>query len=68
MYELVVAALGAGLLALGHWGRRHPEQLVPSTLAARAHQRKLREYRRGAIACQIVGVVLVVYTSGRMWL
>lgn len=67
IYNLVVGVMAVGVFVVGHWGRRHVAELVPSTFTVAARDRKIRQYRRGSVVCQVVAVVLLVYVVGRIW-
>jgi hypothetical protein len=66
-YNIAVAVLALGLLAIGHWGRRHVDELVPSTFSLATRQSKRRQYQRGATTCQIVAVLMLLYAGARTW-
>lgn len=51
--------LGAAVLLVGVWGRRNAASLLPATLPAEDRRRKVIVYRRGSLACQIAGVLLI---------
>lgn len=51
--------LGAAVILVGVWGRRNAASLLPATLSTEDRRRKLVVYRRGALACQIAGVLLI---------
>ena len=50
--------LGAAVFLVGVWGRRNATSLLPPSLPERDRARKATVYRRGATACQAVGVLL----------
>jgi hypothetical protein len=66
-YDVVVVTVATGLFALAFWGRRHVEELVPTRLTPSGRRRELRKYRRGAIVCQAVAILMVIYAVGRLW-
>lgn len=51
--------LGGMVFLVGLWGRRNADSLLPPTLPERDRARRASVYRRGARACQVVGVLLV---------
>lgn len=57
---LVVAAVGAGLAALGAWGYRSADLLAPAALDPDERAHRGRVLRTGAVGCTLAGVVLVV--------
>lgn len=57
---LVEAALGGSLIALGSWGAANAARLVPGTHGDADDQQLVRPYLRGALACRVVGVALVL--------
>ena len=54
--------LGLALIAFafGRWGHDHVDQLMPRHLDARERILQARVLRHGAIACQVVGGLLVI--------
>lgn len=52
--------LGGMVFLVGLWGRRHAAVLVPMGLPPDARERRERSLRRGAVACQVVGVLFAV--------
>jgi hypothetical protein len=59
----VTGLLGLALLALGHWGRRRTAALVPADLPAADRVRRVATLRRGALACQAVGVLFLALAA-----
>lgn len=55
----VAGLIGVVLLMIGRWGRRNAMTLVPLTLSVEAREKKARVMRRGAVSCQILGVLIV---------
>jgi hypothetical protein len=55
----VQVLFGVVLYLVGRWGVRNATRLVHPSLGAEECARRARGYRRGAIFCQIVAVVLV---------
>lgn len=51
--------LGAAVLLVGVWGRRNATSLLPVTLTAEDRRRRVVVYRRGALACQVAGLLLI---------
>ena len=51
--------LGTAVLLVGVWGRRNAASLLPATLTIEDRRRKVGVYRRGALACQVAGVLLI---------
>ncbi|MDT7621558.1 MAG: hypothetical protein QOF99_2459 [Pseudonocardiales bacterium] len=50
---------GIALYLVGRWGMRNATRLVHPSLEPEECARRARTYRRGAIFCQVVGIVLV---------
>lgn len=50
---------GIVLYLIGRWGVRNATRLVRPELGATECARRARVYRRGAIFCQVVAIVLV---------
>ena len=58
--DLVASVLLGGMVFLvGTWGLRNTDSLLPPALPQRDRARRATVYRRGARACQVVGVLLV---------
>ncbi|MDN5747983.1 MAG: hypothetical protein L0H64_05640 [Pseudonocardia sp.] len=51
--------LGGAAVLVGVWGRRYAASLLPPTLPAEDRRRRAVVYRRGALACQVAGVLLI---------
>ncbi|KLL11253.1 MULTISPECIES: hypothetical protein [Protofrankia] len=58
----VIVQVGLGLIvfAVGWWGRHNAEVLVPVRPFDDNRERRVRVARRGAVACQVVGVLLAL--------
>lgn len=51
--------LGAALVLFGRWGSRHTSYLAPRGLREDERDRRERVLARGAVACQVVGVIFL---------
>lgn len=61
--EIVTSVVvGIVLVVLGRWGSRNALALVPPSLAESERRRRERVLARGAITCQVLGVVFVAGT------
>lgn len=56
--------LGAAVFAVGGWARRNAAHLPPRTLPADARERRVATLRRGAVVCQVVGMLLALAGGG----
>jgi hypothetical protein len=54
------AVLGLCLLLFGRWTRRRVHRLVPAHLDGSARDHRVRVLIRGARACQVCGLFLVI--------
>ncbi|MCX6400690.1 MAG: hypothetical protein NTX33_12275 [Propionibacteriales bacterium] len=66
---LVVAAalqlvLGMGLFRLGRWGRLSADAIVPARMDAEEHRARADSLARGALFCQAIGSLLVLFAIG----
>lgn len=52
---LAFAVFGIAMVALGRWGRRHAEDLVPAVVPELRRLKDLRTIRRGATSCVVFG-------------
>ncbi|MFC7506090.1 hypothetical protein ACOACQ_12830 [Nocardioides sp. CPCC 206347] len=59
LHAAVLALVGAGVWALGYWGRANALVLVPEHYGVYERERKIRSLRRGAFACYLAGLVLL---------
>ena len=50
-------ALALGLMLVGRWGRRRAAALVPTSVCSTDRDRRIVAMRRGAIACEVLGVL-----------
>jgi len=58
--DIVSCLFIAGMLgSLGHWGRAHVQNLIPSELPAEEREHREAVLRRGAVAAQVVAAALV---------
>jgi peptidyl-prolyl cis-trans isomerase C len=57
---ITLLLLGAGLVAIGVWGWRTVDDLVPTAFTPARQARKRRSLRRGAATCLVVGALMVV--------
>ncbi|WP_131770138.1 hypothetical protein [Candidatus Protofrankia californiensis] len=57
---VVQLGLGAAVFMIGRWGHSNAEALVPARLPDDNRGRRVRAARRGAIACQVAGVILAL--------
>jgi hypothetical protein len=51
--------LGVGLVLFGRWGSRNTAGLLPPALDDEDRARRERTLVRGAVACQVAGVVFL---------
>lgn len=61
---LAQMALGAGLFLLGRWGRLSADRLVPVGLDGGERRRRADALARAALACQALGLLLVLFALG----
>jgi hypothetical protein len=61
--ELLALVLAAGMFAVGSWGRRNADTLVPKTLSAYGRARKAQQMRRNGRIIQVSAVVLVALAA-----
>lgn len=54
--------IGVSLVLLARLSRKHVDRLVPDTFPADERVRRTGVLRRGALACEIVGVLFVLAT------
>lgn len=57
---LMLLGLSTGLLLIGRWGRRNASNLAPATTSVERRRHHEQVLRRGAMACQLVGGMLVL--------
>lgn len=57
LLQLVVAA---GLLVVGRWGAGASERLAPIQLDPQERAARAVTYRRGALTCRVLGVVVAL--------
>lgn len=55
---LLQASLAVALIAVGSWGRREAPRLAPQFLSAEEREAREVVYRRGSLACLVLGWVL----------
>jgi len=59
--SLLAAAPAAALLALGNWGMRNLEDLVPAGASPDRRRKDERSLRRGARSCFGLGALFAVF-------
>ncbi len=60
LHAAVLLAAGAGIGLLGRWGRANAVALVPTHLELHDRERRIRTLERGAAACYLAALVLVL--------
>lgn len=59
LHAAVLAALGAAVALLGHWGRSRAVTLVPDHLEVFDREKRIRSLQRGGLACFAASAVMV---------
>jgi hypothetical protein len=59
--------MGALLVLLGQWGRRHSSELSRGIEDARERRRRATVVVRGSLACQAVGGIFVLMVLPVFW-
>lgn len=57
---IVSVFLGGMVVLIGVWGGRNAARLAPPTLPPGERDKRTRAMRRGAWACQVIGVLFAV--------
>lgn len=65
-HVVVLLVLAGALFALGQWGRRCAEFLVPRHFSASEREHRLRVLRRGGVTCQVIGAAFLALALGAL--
>lgn len=60
VFVIIQLTLAAALILVGAWGRANGHVLVPSSLPDEFQESRVRAIRRGALVCQILGVLFAL--------